>query len=110
MKGGDRSFEAYTRVPTGSTVHVTIAGDEGTYNADSHLISSTEEVAVIPGPGQAPLQGPRNYFLRVRLAFLAIGNPVVRRPDGTTHSERCRWQVAGTAGSTEIRGAFIKTI
>ncbi len=113
MKGGEQPFEAYTQVPTGATVQVTIAGDGGAYNADSHLISSSEELALIPGPGAAQLQGPRNYFLRARIAFLAAGNPtleiVILRPDGTVHSERCRWQVAGAAGTTEIRGAFIRT-
>lgn len=111
---GQKNFETYVKVPHGSTLQVTIDDANGVANGDAQLVSSTEVAALIPGPGNAVLQGTSDYFLRVRLAFLAAGTAVVnveiRKPGGTMHSEACQWQVTGAAGSTTLRGCFIHTV
>ncbi len=115
---GRKEFESYRGVPGGSQVEVSVSGEAGEFNCDGQLVSSSSVVRwshgeLVPGPAGEELEGGRSYFVRVRVAFLADTEVVIQvrilKPDGSVHSEPCRWQIEGAAGDTAIRGCFIDT-
>ncbi len=109
------NFRRYTSVPPNSTVEVEVTPCGGTATTKAKLISSTDVLTWNPCGEDPPphvLGAGRNYFVSVRLFFIAQGTETVkitvRGPDGQAHSTPWRWTINGNPGDIALVGGFIE--
>lgn len=108
-------FKRYFGVPSGSRVEVDVSPCDGKFVSKAKLISATEVLTWDPcqtPPPSHTLKSGKNYFVSVRLAFIASTTVDVevrvRTPSGGVHSAPWTWTIQGTNGQVALVGGFIQ--
>jgi hypothetical protein len=107
-------FKRYFGVPSGSRVEVDLSPCDGKFVSKAKLISATDVLTWDPCQAPPPphtLQSGQNYFVSVRLAFIASTTVDVEirvRTSSGVHSTPWTWTIQGKNGQVALVGGFIQ--
>lgn len=114
------SLHAWQNVPDGSKLELRLESD-GDFVGGARLVTDTgaeeqwSHTDLNPGPKRKTLKSPRDYVVRVRVAFVkpdVVSVTIIARivkPDGNTHGTTYRHTVSGKREKVRRATIIVKT-